>query len=181
MQNSVLQSPTPIRDCLSGYNRLSRKKYSPDSILESLNLLNKTIKAKGPLDVYADYSVTEMDISWRMAKMADDIIFACQEEQYFSPWHMQQSARIMGEIGYKNNDMIAAQIQKVEFMLAERETDQLRKPLDRTWEQTVYGGMENLYPKHYVYNGFQDNEEFMQHVKTILDWETSIHDEGYAE
>jgi hypothetical protein len=39
-------------------------------------------------------------------------------------------------------------------MLKERETNTLRKPSDLTWEETVFGGMENMFPKHYVYNGF---------------------------
>jgi hypothetical protein len=45
-----------------------------------------------------------------MNKVADDIMFACREDQYFSPWHMQQTARAMGEIGYKNCKMIDAQV-----------------------------------------------------------------------
>jgi hypothetical protein len=38
------------------------------------------------------------------------------------------------------------------------------------FETAVYGGPRNFVSRHYVFKGFEDNEEFGDYVKILLDW-----------
>ncbi len=40
-------------------------------------------------------------------------------------------------------------------------------------DQAVYGGYKNFMPRHYVFEGFKNNQEFETHLNTLLDWQVS--------
>ena len=40
------------------------------------------------------------------------------------------------------------------------------------FDSAVYGGMKNFVPRHYIYRGFEENEEFKEHMQTLLEWQT---------
>lgn len=40
----------------------------------------------------------------------------------------------------------------------------------------VYGGFLNFLPRHYVFEGFDSNEEFQQHLTTLLEWQVGGND-----
>jgi len=48
------------------------------------------------------------------------------------------------------------------------------KPRDAaefTFEQAVYGNKLGFIPRHYIFQGFKDHEEFSEHVNTLMQWE----------
>jgi len=60
-------------------------------------------------------------------------------------------------------------------MLDERDGQkQAPQPLD--FEKAVYGNFLNFVPSHHVFEGFESNDEFQQHLGTLLDWETDQQD-----
>lgn len=42
-----------------------------------------------------------------------------------------------------------------------------------TMEDAVFGGAINQVARHYVYQGFRNHDEFQQHMRTLLDWESA--------
>lgn len=57
--------------------------------------------------VYNDYAITEMDQSWRMEKVAEDVKWGLSHEfAFFSPKNMARASKALGEIGYKNTEVI---------------------------------------------------------------------------
>jgi hypothetical protein len=75
----------------------------------------------------------------------------------------------LGDFGYKDVDIIQRSFEKLNQMLDERNQGRIhiRGP---EYLEEVYGSYKNLMPKHYVYDGFQDNAEFKQHLTTLLEW-----------
>lgn len=65
-------------------------------------------------------------------------------------------------------------------MLSEQEQNAPRIRTPMNMERIVYGGYRNFVPQHYVFDGFETHEEFHQHLKTLLDWQTARRD-GLAE
>ena len=59
---------------------------------------------------------------------------------------------------------------KINALIKERETGQKENP-PLTFNQAVYGGFKNFLPRHYVFKGFENSQDFDQHVKILLDWE----------
>jgi hypothetical protein len=56
--------------------------------------------------VFADYSIAEMDQSWRMEKIDLDLKFALtSDNSFFSPTNMGRISRKLGEVGYKNTEL----------------------------------------------------------------------------
>lgn len=119
MQFSPLISQTPIKSVLSEYNKLTVRGFDCDVLANSLKYLSQTIQAKGNCPkVYADYSLPEMDISWRFDKVSSDVKFALQNDtQFFSATNMALSSRHLGDIGYKNTEMISIWFDKLDRML----------------------------------------------------------------
>lgn len=75
-------------------------------------------------------------------------------------------------MGYKDNELIQAQLDKLNQMLDGEGT--VQKPIDL--EQAVYGGHQNFVPRHYVFEGFAQSEEFNEHLKTLMEWQVDRHD-----
>jgi hypothetical protein len=71
MKSAVLISQTPVKQVLSEYNKLTGRGFNCEVLANSLDHLHATVHARGNNPkVYADYSVSEMDQSWRMEKVA---------------------------------------------------------------------------------------------------------------
>lgn len=94
---------------LSEYNKLTAQGFNCNVLANSLEHLQNAIEARGNKPrVYADFSLSEMDQSWRMDKIASDISFALNSENnvFFSAKNMARSSRKLGELGYKNTELI---------------------------------------------------------------------------
>jgi hypothetical protein len=119
-----------------------------------------------------DYSVFDFDVSWRMEKVFQDLKFGLAglkgDDPYsvfFSSYNMAEISRQLGELGYKNTDLLPLWFAKIDAMLEELKHEQI---LD--FDHAVYGGMKNFVPRHYVYKGFEENSEFKEHMQTLLEW-----------
>lgn len=109
MRSSHLLYQTPVQQVLSEYNKLTGRGFNCEVLATTLQHLTKVIEARGNRPkVYADYTLSEMDQSWRMDKVASDINFALKQENntFFSPHNMARASRHLGELGYKNTDLI---------------------------------------------------------------------------
>jgi hypothetical protein len=95
-----------------------------------------------------------------MQTLAGHIKTALSDQVYFNHYFLGQASRQLGEIGYKDTDIIQKYFDKLHNMLDERESDQLkpRRPLD--FEEVVYGSFQNFLPKHHIFDGFESSEEF---------------------
>ena len=67
---------------------------------------------------YDDLSIFEMDSNWRMDKVAEDLKFALSDNPniYFSPYNLAKVAREVGELGYKNTEVIPLWFDKLDAM-----------------------------------------------------------------
>ena len=59
-----------------------------------------------------------MDSNWRMDKVAEDLKFALKDNPniFFSPYNMARVSREVGELGYKNNEVLSAWLDKLDAM-----------------------------------------------------------------
>ena len=130
-----------------------------------------TLRARGNEPrPYEDYSTRELDGSWRMQMLASHLRTALAEDLHFNHYHMGQASRHLGEIGFKDVELIQAFFDKLNRMLDEREVGSERPKKELDFEEVVYGSFLNFVPRHYVFEGFDSNEEFRQHLKTLLEW-----------
>jgi hypothetical protein len=109
MQSSHLLYQAPIKQVLSEYNKLTGRGFNCEILANSLEHLTKAIEARGNKPrVYVDFTLSEMDQSWRMDKVASDINFALNKDNntFFSSHNMARTSRKLGELGYKNTEMI---------------------------------------------------------------------------
>ena len=119
MRTAILNSQTPVRLILSEYNKLTSRGFNCEVLANSLEHLQTTLHARGNSPkVYADYSSSEMDLSWRMEKVAMDLKFGLTSENaYFSSNNMGRISRNLGEIGYKNTELISLWVEIIEIDL----------------------------------------------------------------
>ena len=69
---------------------------------------------------------------------------------------MGQASRQLGDIGYKDCQLIKQYFSKLESMLDERDNGRKEKqPLN--FEKVVYGNFANFVPRHYVFDGFDSS------------------------
>lgn len=61
-------------------------------------------------------------------------------------------------------------------MLDDRERGSLRLKKPLNFETAVYGSFLNFIPRHYVFDGFESDAEFRQHLVTLLDWQVEAQD-----
>ena len=86
---------------------------------------------------------------------------------FFSSYSMADISRQLGELGYKNTDLLPFWFAKIDAMLSDVRVEQTSD-----FDSAVYGGMKNFVPRHYIYRGFEENEEFKEHMQTLLEWQT---------
>ena len=81
-----------------------------------------TLKARGNLPrVYEDYTTREFDQSWRMQMLAGHIKEALSDEMYFNHYFLSNSSRQLGDIAFKDVDIIEKTFSKLHSMLDQRE------------------------------------------------------------
>ena len=107
----------PIVTCLKEYSRLSNKGFDCGVLAESLKRLNQVVAAGGndPL-TFNDYSLSEMDQSWRMDKVTEDLKFGLSPNPnvFFSPYNLGRVSRELGELGYKNTELMHLWFDKID-------------------------------------------------------------------
>lgn len=57
-------------------------------------------------------------------------------------------------------------------MLQERATGEKENP-PLSFNQAVYGGFKNFLPRHYIFKGFENSEEFNSYLQILLDWQNT--------
>jgi hypothetical protein len=129
-------------------------------VSKTLEQIKLALRARGNKPrVYDDYSTREFDISWRMQMLASHIKEALTDE-HFNHHFMGNASRQLGAIAYKDTEIIQKYFDKLHSMLNERENGGIKPkdPLD--FEQAVYGSFLNFVPRHYVFDGFENSQEF---------------------
>lgn len=117
MQQAHVTSQTPLKDILRFYNDLSVRGFESSSIVESLRQVSKSLRGRGQqARVHNDYNTADLDHSWRMHKLIDDVKFGLRPDQYFSPLHLAQTSQLLGEIGFKNTSLIPLFFDKVSMI-----------------------------------------------------------------
>lgn len=174
MELSPVQSLTPIKACLFEYSRLSTNGFNCGVLAESLKRLNQAVTAVGnnPL-TFSDYTLSEMDQSWRMDKLTEDLKFGLDVNPnvFFSPHNLAEVSRQLGYLGYKNSEIIPKWFEKIDSMLTEKDTQQYIETAKVSFSQAMFGGQKGFVPRHYIYQGFSNSEEFKSHVETLLMYE----------
>ncbi len=114
-KNAILFSQTPLKDILKYYNDLAHRGFNSETAAKTLSHLEKALRARGFKGrVQTDYSATELDQSWRMQKLVDDIKFGLRADQFFAPQHLAQVAQGLADIGYKNTELLPLFFEKLE-------------------------------------------------------------------
>ena len=175
MKTSLLMSMAPLKTCLSEYSKMTARGFDCYLLANSLRMVNQAVTARGNKPkLYTDYAIHELDTSWRMEKVLADVKFGLggstghdPHSVFFSSYNMADVSRQLGELGYKNTELIPLWFAKIDAMLADKYVEDAV-----SLEQAVYGGMKNFVPRHYVYRGFEDNQEFREHMQTLIDWKT---------
>lgn len=68
---------------------MSSRGFSSELVAETLKNLDAGIRARGLEGrVLMDYTQPELEQSWRMNKLVDDIIYGLRPEVFFSPHHL---------------------------------------------------------------------------------------------
>ena len=163
MRAALFQSMTPLKICLSEYSKMTTRGFDCYLLAKSLRIVNETINARGTHPkLWSDYSIHEMDTSWRFDKVFQDVKFGLAGPKgndpnfsYFSAPNMADVSRQLGELGYKNTELIPLWFAKIDAMIADENVLQ-----EVSFEQAMYGGMKGFVPRHYIYRGFEDNKEF---------------------
>ena len=101
--------------------------------------------------------------------LAGHIKEALSDEMYFNHYFLSNSSRQLGDIAFKDVDIIEKTFSKLHSMLDQRENkNQDKGPLE--YEKVVYGNFLNFFPRHYVFEGFESSEEFQKHLNTLMGW-----------
>ena len=182
MESSLLTSTSPVKQVLSEYNKLSERGFSGEVLASSLERLDELVGARGNQPrVYADYSVPEMDQSWRMNKVAEDLKFGLTSPHAnFSPAAMARVSRSLGSLEYKNSELVSLWLDRVEHLLT-TESHAEQPVASPTFEQAMYGDQRNFSPRYHVFQGFMSDSEFQGHLKTLLEFKTDYQRPQVAE
>ena len=49
-----------------------------------------------------DYTQAELEESWRMVKLVEDIEHGLKPEVFFSPYHLGQTTNLLADLSYKS-------------------------------------------------------------------------------
>ena len=126
-----------------------------------------------------DYDRFTIDRSWRMDKVAEDIKFGLTDNPnaFFSPYNMATVSRELGDLGYKNSEIIPLWFDKLDALMRrdEQTFEEVHAAAQVSYDQAVFGSMANFKPRHYVYQGFEANEQFQkEHLRTLLTYERDL-------
>ena len=73
-------------------------------------------------------------------------------------------------MGYKNTTLMSDFFNKLNILLDERLLG-TKHHWNFEFEHAVYGGPRNFIPRHYIYRGFENSEEFQSYLKILMDYE----------
>ena len=121
MEMSAMMSQEPIKTCLEEYSTLTHRGFSCEILAESLKRLNQTVAAIGNMPLtFNDYTLSEMDQSWRMDKIADDLKYGLDPNPnaHFSPHNLARVSRELATLGYKNSQVYHLWFHKLDSMLS---------------------------------------------------------------
>jgi hypothetical protein len=117
-QNAIVYSQTPLKDILMTYNELVNKPtggFSQEAVAATLENLAKTLRARGWKGrPHGDYSTEELDQSWRMSSLVEDLEFGLREDQFFSPVLLARTSLALGELNYKNTELLPQIFKKLQ-------------------------------------------------------------------
>ena len=120
MEMAPVQSRTPIKQVFYEYSKMANTGWNCTFLAQSLKLINSAIAAVGndPIN-FMDMNVYEMDQHWKMDKLTEDIRFALNPNPniLFNPYNMATSARELGDLGYKNSELMPLWFDKLDSML----------------------------------------------------------------
>ena len=149
---------TPLKEILKAYNELTQRGFNSEATVETLGNIAGVLRSRGFKGrVHGDYSSYELDHSWRWQKLIDDIKFALRPDQFYAPHHLAQSSVKLGEIGYKDTELIPLIVEKLNVMLDERQLGVKREKRELSFQDAVYGGPKGFVDRHYVFKGFQNS------------------------
>jgi hypothetical protein len=80
-------------------------------------------------------------------------------------------AQGLGEIGYKNTELIPMIFEKLNVQLDERQLGAKTELKSLDFNDAVYGGPKGFVDRHYVFKGFQNSEEFNEYLQILMEWE----------
>ena len=91
---------------------------------------------------FSDYSLSEMDQSWRVDKLTEDLKFGLSQNPnvFFSPYNLAEVSRQLGELGYKNTELTPMWFDKMENMLSERSMKEYIEGAEVPIGQAMFGG-----------------------------------------
>jgi hypothetical protein len=121
-ENAVVFALTPLKEILATYVELSNQRgFNQQAAIATLNNLGKAVRARGlKAHSQGDYTVNQMDQSWRMSKLIEDVKYALRKDQFFSAHNLAELSQTLGQIGYKNTELIPMIVQKLETLVDER-------------------------------------------------------------
>lgn len=118
-----------------------------------------------------DYTHQEMDQSWRLQKLVDDLKYGLKPTQFFAPQHLSDVSLGLGDIGYKSTDLIPLIFEKLNVQLDERQLGSKTEQKHLEFNDAVYGGSKGFVDRHYVFKGFQNSQEFNEYLQILMEWE----------
>ena len=77
----------------------------------------------------------------------------------------------LGDIGYKNTELIPLMFNKLNIMLDERQLGIKNEQHELNFNDAVYGGAKGFVDRHYVFKGFQNSQEFNEYLQILMEWE----------
>lgn len=98
-----------------------------------------------------------------MEKIASDINFALTSENnaFFSAKNMARASRSLGELGYKNTEVIDHWLKNLTKILNGEKQGLAAMP---DFESAVFGDFKNFKARHYIFQGFESDNEFRDHL-----------------
>jgi hypothetical protein len=106
-----------------------------------------------------------------MNRLIEDIQYGLREDQFFSPHLLAQVSLNLGELSYKNTELIPQIFKKLQAQLSERFDAASFEQTSLSFNDAVYGGTIGQVSRHYIFKGFQDSKEFQEYMQILMEWE----------
>ena len=105
-----------------------------------------------------------------MDKLTNDIKFGLDPNPniFFSPYNLADVSRQLGDLGYKNTDLMPLWFDKLESMLKQHSEQSYIEGARVPFEQAMFGSQKGFVARHYIYQGFANSDEFSDHIDTLL-------------
>ena len=109
-----------------------------------------------------------------MDKGANDLKYGLDPNPnaFFSPHNLARVSRELGTLGYKNTELMPLWFQKLDMLIGRPTMDDHIANAKVPFGQAMFGGMKGIVPRHYIYQGFSDSQEFKGHVATLLEYQS---------